>query len=151
MSEEFIEAPGSDDIQSAELRNFLDIWEGLRRGEGTPLSKDFLLTDFAKHLPFMIQNDFDARTGRFFVRFLGSGYADGVGADYTNRFVDEIPRTDSLLERSRWLVENRKPYLILGTRVTWTPKDFKYISAIACPLFDEEECVSSVLFRIEVS
>lgn len=116
-----------------------------------PKIKDFSLTDFAPHLPTMIQNDFDRATGRFFVRFVGSGYADGVGADYTNSFVDEIPDTESLLTRSRWLVENREPYLVLNARVVWSPKDYKYTSAIACPLFDEKERVASLLFRIEFS
>lgn len=64
----------------------------------------------------MVQSDYDAETGRFHVRYYGSGYADGVGADYTNRFVDEIPGAEALLARSMWLVENKQPYLCYTTR-----------------------------------
>lgn len=151
MSEQFIEDPGIDVVESATLRDFFGMWLDPKTSTGMPRAKDFSLTDFAPHLPFMIQNDFDAATGRFSVRFVGSSYAKGVGADYTNRFVDEIPDTEDLLVRSRWLVENKKPYLVLNTRIIWSPKDFKYADSIACPLFDEKGSVSGLLFRIEFS
>ena len=149
MSGEFIENPQIDNIESSALRDFFGTWLGQFNEGGLPLSKDFHLTLFAQHLPFIVQSNYDSKAGRFFVKYYGSQYGEGVGADYTNQFVDEIPDAEGLLERSMWLVENRQPYLLLRNKVTWSPKNFRHYNAIACPLFDDEKNVSSIIFRIE--
>ncbi len=149
MAGELIENPQIGDIESAALRDFFEIWTSQFSQGELPKSRNFSLTVFAQHLPLMVQSDYDAKAGRFFVKYYGSQYGEGVGADYTNRFVDEIPDAQDLLARSMRLVESKQPYLLLENKVTWSPKNFRHYSAIACPLFDDMKDVSSILFRIE--
>lgn len=149
MSSEFIQNPQSDDITSSALRDFFDIWHDLYHEGALAESQSFQLIDFGYHLPFMVQHKYAADSQRFLVKFYGSGYVDGGGTDHTGRFVDEIPRAESLLARCKWIVENRQPYLSLNNEITWSSMKFKHYDAIACPLFDDTKRVSSLLFRIE--
>ena len=151
MSEDFIEDPQIDDIDSPALRDFYKLWHTLCAEHGSPGRGDFSLTLFAEHLPYMAINDYDRDTGRFFVRLFGSGYVDGTGADLTNKFIDEIPNTEALLARYAWLVENKRPYLSRGNRLDWASKDYRNYNVLACPLFDDLGDVTTLMFRIEFS
>lgn len=145
----FIQNPKADSIDIPALRDFFDIWLGLSSEEGLPKSKDLQLTVFGHHLPLMVQSEYDVGTGRFRVKYYGSGYSDGVGADHTNRYLDEISKTGDLLSRCKWLVENKQPYASLYNEVAWSPNKYRHYNVIACPLFDDQDRVSGVLFRIE--
>ncbi len=151
MSEDFIEDPKIDEIKSPVLRDFFRIWQSLCEEHGSPGREDFSLTLFAEHLPYMAINDYDRDTGRFFVRLYGSGYVDGTGADLTNKFIDEIPNTEGLLARYARLVENKRPYLARGNRLDWSSKNYRNYNVIACPLFDDQGDVTTLMFRIEFS
>lgn len=151
MSEYFLENPQIDDIDSPVLRDFFTIWLSLCQERGPPGREDFSLTLFAAHLPYMALNDFQKDTGRFFVRLFGSGYVNGIGSDLTNRFVDEIPKTEDLLERYMWLVENKQPYLCRNSELVWSPKDYQTYDVLACPLLDDQGDVATLMFRIEFS
>lgn len=151
MSEDFIEDPKIGDIESPALRDFFSIWQTLCEEHGSPARADFSLTLFAEHLPHMAINEYDRDTGRFFVRLFGSGYVNGIGADLTNKFVDEIPNTEGLLARYAWLVENKRPYLSRDNRLDWSSKNYRNYNVLACPLFDDLGDVTTLMFRIEFS
>lgn len=151
MSDKLIENPGLADIQNPELRSFFELWLGLQKEHDLPRLRDFSLTLFAEHLPFMALNDYSPETGRFFVRLFGSAYVDGIGRDLTRCFVDEIKNTEALLERYRWIVKEKKPYLSLNNPLFASPKDFISYDVLACPLFDDEGNVATLMFRIEFS
>lgn len=149
LSSVFIENPQPEDITSSVMSDFFDKWHGLHCEGGLPGDQSIQLTDFGYHLPFMVQHKYETDSQRFLVKFYGSGYVDGGGTDHTGRFVDEIPRAESLLARCMWVVENKQPYLSLNNEVVWSSKKFKYYNVLGCPLFDDSKRVSGLLFRIE--
>lgn len=151
MPDKFVENPDLVDIQSPELRVFFELWLGLQKEHDLPRLGDFSLTLFAEHLPLMALNDYNPETGRFFVRLFGSAYVDGIGRDLTRCFVDEIKNTEALLERYRWIVKEKKPYLSLNNPLFASPKAFISYDVLACPLFDDEGNVATLMFRIEFS
>lgn len=146
---EFIQNPQIDEIENEVLRDFFRIWLTLREGPGTPRFEVFSLTLFEEHLPFIVMMDYHREADRFMIRFSGSHYVDGFGADNTGRFIDELPNTDALIGRFQRLVQTRKPYLVTRTLLTWSPKDYRFFDAIGCPIFDDNENVVSLLFRVE--
>lgn len=83
------------------------------------------------------------------IRYSGSHYVDGFGADNTNRFIDELENTEALIARFQGLVQSKRPYMVTGTQLTWSPKDYRFFDAIVCPLFDDAGNVSSLLSRVE--
>lgn len=149
MSDKIVENPSAQDIESPALRGFFDLWQRLQTEHHRPRLKDFSLTDFAAHLPHMALNDFDPETGRFHVRLFGSSYVDGIGEDLTGRYVDEVDNTSELLKRYRWLVANKQAYLSLDNNLDWSQNDFQIYNVLACPLFDADENVATLMFRIE--
>lgn len=149
MPEEFVRNPKIADIQTPGLRDFFDIWINLHSDEGLPKSKNFPLTVFEHHLPYVILIDYDAATARFLIKYFGSSYADGIGQDFTNHFMNDVPDTDHLITRSSWLVDNKQPYLARHIKIIWSPKNYRTCSAIACPLFGDAGNVSSIVYRIE--
>lgn len=149
MSEEFIPNPQIGDIQSPVLRDFFCVWTDLHSDESLPKSKNFPLTVFEHHLPFVILIDYDAATARFLIKYFGSGYADGIGQDFTNQVMNDVPDADRLVTRSIWLVGSKQPYLVQNIKIIWSPKNYRTCSAIACPLFDDAGNVSSIVYRVE--
>lgn len=146
-----IENPQFEDIPTTPLRDVFALWSELKRDQGLPRAKEFPLTSFAEHLPFMSLNDFDPKTGRFRVRFFGSSYVEGVGEDFTGRYIDDMTNTQGLIERFMWLVQNKQPYVLLDNPLSWSPKNFKHYNIIGCPLFDDEGNVVCVMVRTEFS
>lgn len=151
MHTTFFENPSIESIQSTALKDFYRRWLALSQEPFPPRNEIFSIADFGEHIPFMAINDYNKSNNRFHVRFFGSGYVDGCGQDFTNRYVDEIDNTDELMGRYMWSVQNKMPYLSLANRLDWSPNDFKSYDILACPLFDEVEDVSALLFRIEFS
>lgn len=149
MPHRLVENPGLADIQNPELRDFFELWLGLQQEHDLPRLRDFSMTLFAEHVPLMALNDYDPETGRFFVRLYGSGYVDGTGQDLTRRFVDDIENTEALLERYSWMVKEKQPYLSLDNSLFGSPKAFSSYDVLACPLFDDEGNVTTLMFRIE--
>jgi hypothetical protein len=149
MPDKIIEDPSLEDIASPVLADFFSLWQAIQGEHHRPRLKDFSLTDFAAHLPHMALNDYDRKTGRFHVRLFGSSYVDGIGGDLTGAFVDEVPNTEVLLKRYRRLVESKQAYLSLDNDLSWSPNDFQKYSVLACPLFDADENVATLMFRIE--
>jgi hypothetical protein len=149
MSSKFIKDPETKDFPSSALRDFFDIWRGLGEEHGLLQKKQFSLTVFAEHLPLMAINDFDPETGLFYVKYFGSEYAHGVGKDFTNSFASDAPNSERMVARFLWLTENKLPYLSLGNRLIWSPKNYKTYNVLACPLFDDRGNVTSLMFRVE--
>lgn len=149
MPSKLVENPGLDDIQNPGLRNFFELWLGLQKEHDLPRLRDFSLTLFAEHVPLMALNDYDRETGRFFVRLFGSSYVDGIGEDLTRRFVDEIENTEGLVQRYQQMVKTKQPYLSLDNPIFASPKAFVSYDVLACPLFDDEGNVVTLMFRID--
>jgi hypothetical protein len=145
----YIDNPKTDDIKSPVLRDFFEIWLSLHNGKERPKRRHLSMTRFGNHLPFMVQHGYNEEDRRFQVKYFGSAYADGVGADHTNRYIDEISGSEGLLHRCKQLVEGKVPYLSLNNPVVWSPNTFKQYHVLACPLFNENAAVSSIVFRIE--
>lgn len=149
LSEKFVPEPQLDDIQSPALRDFFGIWLELHDNGGPPKSKNFPLTVFEQHLPYVIQIDCDQANDHYLIKYFGSGYAEGIGQDFTNKFMNDVPETKPLLARSRWLVANKQSYLVQNVKIVWSPKNYRRCSAIACPLVDDAGHVSGIVYRVE--
>lgn len=149
LSGEFIENPQAENVENKLLGDFLQTWLSLRGNYQLPEVEYFSLIQFEEHLPFIVLMDYHRDTDRFMIRFSGSHYVDGFGADNTGRFIDELTNTETLTARFHWLIKNKKPYWVTGTKLTWSPKDYRFFDAIVCPLFDDEGNVSSLLSRVD--
>lgn len=132
-------------IKNPTLLNFFEIWMDLS-GKELPRQRDANLEIFGQHVRNMLRGDFNREVGRFRISFIGSQNSRNIGADYTGQFADEMSGTSTLMLRTKRLIETRKPYMVSNVQLTWGPRDFQFYDVLACPLFDKDDRVSSVLY-----
>lgn len=148
MPEIFIEDPSLNDIPFAPLRDVYDIWRGMMDTHGLAQRKHFTPQVLKDHLPFLVFVDHEADTGRFRVRLIGTSYTEAIGFETTGMYVDEMPNTEEMQTRYRWLVDTAKPYYAYLDQMTWAGQDYRHYAVIGCPLFDDAGRVNMILFRV---
>jgi hypothetical protein len=146
--ERIVKDPRDGDIDNPVLLEFFKHWQSLDPIRKQPRKRDLNLAELYQHVPYIFVNDFDPLKNRFFTRFVGSGYVNEVGVDFTGKFADEVENTEKLRSRMMIIVESKRPYLVNNMRILWNSKDFKSYHSIGCPLFDDNGEVSALIFRL---
>lgn len=139
-----------DPIKTPNLRRIYAYWNNVRGPRALPAWRDF----DAQHLSFIVSNmlliEVHDAPQRFRFRLHGPQLAWRIGYDMTGKLVDEIPHPQNravLLERCRWLVANRRPYLGHGERVV-AGREIPY-EVVWLPLADDGHTIDFLLGALE--
>ena len=82
---------------------------------------------------------------------IGTGIVAETGQDTTGAFLDEMPNTESIVERATWIVANRKPVYVDNQPINWTSMDFKTYSALGVPLATDGKTVDKIIYQMAFS
>lgn len=139
-----------DQIKTPSLRKIYGLWNNVRGARELPAWRDF----DARHLSFIISNmlliEVHYQPLRFRFRMHGLELAWRIGYDMTGKLVEEIPHPQNravLLERCRWLVSNRRPYVGRSQRVV-AGRQIPY-EVVWLPLSDDGQTIDLLLGALE--
>ncbi len=146
----FLKIFDEDDLHSDYARVIYRWWQGYVSREGClPPRSDFNPFEYPKCLPGIVLQQVEHDPFRIKDTVLGSQIVFKSGVDTTGKYLDEVDGSERLLTRLRWLVENRKPYLIKNEKLLWGVKDFTRYSSVALPLSNEGEEVNHILHYMD--
>ena len=145
----------SEEIQCGPLKRFYSLWHDKLEELGVlPARADFDPIEIpVEILPYLTLFDVirsDQRI-RFQIRLVGTGIVAETGQDTTGLYLDELPNTESIIERAAWIVENRKPVYVSGLPINWTSMDFKTYSALGAPLAADGKTVDKIFYQMAFS
>lgn len=138
------------DIENPVLQDFFGIWQSLS-ADGFPRARDADLEVFGGHVRHMFRGDFDQQDRRFMVKFVGSDNSVNIGTDHTGKFADKIAGADTVAKRTTRVLETGKPYIAMNVEMKWGSRDNRFYDVLACPLFDDENRVCSILYLNDFS
>lgn len=89
---------------------------------------------------------FDVERERFRIRLVGTGIVEALGMDTTGRHLDELPNTQALQDRARWVVAHAKPYFISDLTMVWDQDRYGRYSVLCAPLATDGAEVDKLLY-----
>ncbi|GIX18230.1 MAG: hypothetical protein KatS3mg119_2416 [Rhodothalassiaceae bacterium] len=163
MSEEdhrsFRRDPGVAALQPVD-ENTLVPWEGGRllhawwfRARGAremPARSDFEPRVMGRHLAGITLHDVLPEEPRFRVRLVGSDFVEVLGYDPTGMWVADLPGGAPLVERYRWMVANRRPYMALDLPLRWANRDYDSYSTLVMPLSSDGREIDMLIAHVDV-
>ncbi|WP_282610385.1 PAS domain-containing protein [Pelagibius sp. Alg239-R121] len=145
----------TEEILCESLRCFYTLWLDKHGPNGAlPARADFDPIEIpANILPYLTIFDVIRSDDglRFHIRLAGTGVVDEIGRDTTGLFLDNLPNTESIIERAEWIVENRKPVYVTDLPISWTSVDFKTYDALGVPLASDGKTVDKVFYQMSFS
>jgi hypothetical protein len=126
-------------------------WRAPDRHGVPPRREDFDPIEFPRALGNITIFDVERDPWRFRVRIVGTRIVEDTGRDTTGVYLDELESAELIAARARWAAENRRPYLVLLTPVTWTSLKFRHYSTLALPLVDDTGGTCMILYYMSFS
>jgi len=148
MAEKFIANPTMDQIPFESLQDIYRLWQKAGEEFGYAERKHFTPKMLKEHLPYLTLIDHECDSGRFKVRLIGTHYTEAIGFESTGMYIDELPNTETMLERYNWLVREKAPYYAYVDQMRWADRDYRHYAVLGCPLFDVDKNVNMILFRV---
>ena len=121
-------------------------WHAADKHAVPPRRDDFDPVDVPRALPGITIFEVESDPWRFRVRIVGTRIVEDTGRDTTGVYLDELEKTEPIIARARWAAENRRPYFMPQSPVTWTSLKFRHYSALALPLVDDEGRTCMILY-----
>jgi len=143
----------ADDLPLASHKKLFNYWKKIKGTKKMPSRADFNPMFVPDVLPSIILTDVHQEPLRFKIRLMGTEIRTVAGADMTGSWVDETPQTEEIIERYKWLIENKKPYFNMD-KIQFelrdfinlhAVKDFTHYQAITLPFSDDDENVNIIL------
>ncbi len=126
-------------------------WFRARGDRAMPARRDFSPRVMGRHLAGVGLYDVTwphADRPHFRVRLVGSGITDVLGRDPTGFSAGEVPNVSRLIERFRWAVRERRPYMCVDLPLAWANKDFRSYSTLVMPLSDDGRRVNMLIAHL---
>jgi hypothetical protein len=80
------------------------------------------------------------------IRLIGTHVVEATGMEVTGKYMDELPNTQSVIERSKWIIMNCEPMACIGLPLSWSPFDYKHYDVLSMPLIDDNSKVAMILY-----
>ena len=144
------------DIQESDLpderaRQLWRWWHASDKHGVPPRREDFDPVEVPRALGNITIFDVEQDPWRFRVRIVGTRIVEETGRDTTGVYLDQLENAESIGARARWAAENRQPYFMPLSPVTWTSLKFKHYSALALPLVDDAGRTCMILYYMSFS
>lgn len=126
-------------LEAPVLRDLLDYWQGLRRGDAFPGRADIVPSRIKPILPFVMLVDAVGPPRRFRWRLLGTAITQIMDRDSTGQWFDELYPPEVLarmIEIYSLAIERRCPVRYTGT-FDLAGKDHITFESLHLPLADE--------------
>jgi hypothetical protein len=137
--------PTPDDLPDGGLRAALAHWLDAKGGADLPPQAAIdplrLPRMLLPHYCIMVFEEPDLRIR---IKLVGTAIRQAVGENATGRFTDEIPGTERMTERLHKCRTMRQPYFS-RSRMTWSPNDYKHVSALILPFAAPDGAVHRIL------
>jgi len=134
----------TDDFNSPLHVELYTYWLKKKGDRIMPARSDINPVDLPNLLPYVMLLDVEKSPLRFRIRLAGSEIVNIGGMKLTGSWVDEGPHTENIIQRSTWIVENKRPYYTIDV-VAWASKDYKNYTALALPLSSDGKNVDMIL------
>jgi hypothetical protein len=135
----------SEDLTDPKLRELHAIWLEKCEAGRLPSRADFDPVELPPALLPWI-TIFDIEGERLRIRLVGTGIVQALGMDNTGRYVDELPNTEMLHARARWVVENAKPFYVTDMTMVWDEERWGRYSVLCAPLATDGIHVDKLLY-----
>ncbi|WP_321397594.1 PAS domain-containing protein [Emcibacter sp.] len=130
---------------NAKIHHILyDHWNDIRGDKPLPSRADFNPAAVAPALPYIFVLEVHKEPMRFKFRLTGTETVEVMGVNAMGHWIDEFPHTEEIIDRYKWLVENRRPYYN-SDRLHWAVKDFHHYTALTLPFSDDGENVNILI------
>ncbi len=122
------------------------LWDSKKAGRKACSRKDLTPREMMKQLPLISIHDVATDPFRLKIRLMGTQFVDAIGMDLTGWFVDEVDKTQHVLERAQWVVSMCEPFVCIGLNLIWSPHDYKHYDSLVLPLTDDQGDVNMILY-----
>ena len=136
------------DIPSETVASIYAYWRGKMVGGKLPTRKDINPAELASLLPHVNLLDVEHTPLRFKARLMGSETVRAYDYDMTGEYFESLPNIEEALAEFRWLVENKRPYLIIND-LAWSDQARLHSKQIALPLSSDGETVDMIMFGVD--
>ena len=126
-------------------------WHASNEHGVPPRRQDFDPTKVPHALSGITIFDVERDPWRFRVRIVGTRIVEETGRDTTGVYLDQLENTELIIARARWAAENRRPYFVPLSPVTWTSLNFRNYSTVALPLVDDAGRTCMILYYMSFS
>ncbi len=123
-------------------------WFDARGDRAMPARRDFSPRVMGRHLSGMVLHEVEEGNPVFRVRLAGNDLIEAMRRNPTGLAMHEIPNGGPLLERYRWAVRERRPYMCLDLPLAWANKDFRSYSTLVMPLSDDGRRVDMLIAHV---
>ena len=139
------------DLPDESARQLWRWWQASAERGAPPRREDFEPTEVPQALPGITIFDVERDPLRFRVRIVGTRIAEATGRDTTGVYLDQLENAEAIIARARWAAENRHPYFVPLSPVTWTSKKFRHYATLALPLVDDAGRTCMILYYMSFS
>ncbi|UTW56786.1 PAS domain-containing protein [Kordiimonas sp. SCSIO 12610] len=123
-----------------------ELWHSKKNNRAACSRQDLTPRDMIKQLPLISLHDIERDPFRLKVRLMGTQFAAAIGMDATDKYVDELDKTQDVIHRAQWVAENCEPILCIGLELVWSPFDYKKYDSLVLPLINDEQSVDMILY-----
>ena len=147
-TEEFIPDPSIEVISNPGGRFLLNLWSEKCVGDNLPSRSDFHPTEMRHQLPYIMLVDLPEDPAQASVRLVGTGIVEATGREMTGGRLSEVRGAATLLERVKWIVENKRPYLTRNVPLFWVHRDYISYDGLGLPLAADGVTVNMLIVFI---
>lgn len=139
----------SASVEHPVLEALFRFWSTKKTALGhLPSRRDISPSEIKKLLPHIAIADVIDGGEDFCFRVCGTMITEGAGIELTGKSWQSFSGTESIIARSRQLVETAEPYYAVNQRAHWAPKDFQHYTVLALPLASDGKTVDMVLYGL---
>lgn len=149
-----VQSIATADAIAPELKALYAYWTALCGPRFAPARAEIAPRNIVGLLPWTHLHDVIDGGKSFRVRLVGASLSESVGANYTDRIVDDS--SSDLLGRRlvsgmRRVIETRKPIRIVAARLAGENPSIKSTETLALPLSDDGETIDKILCCVILS
>jgi hypothetical protein len=125
-------------------KDLFDYWNSIRGDRAMPSRQDFNPVDIPHVLPILVMSEVHYDPLRFKIRLWGTENVKFSGKDLTGLWFHEQDYASEVEKRYCWIIENRKPYLVLAD-MDWSIRDYNKYTALVLPFSSDGEKIDIIL------
>jgi hypothetical protein len=135
-----------DDIPWDHGKKLFTYWNKIRGERSMPRRKDFNPMDVPQMLPNILLIEFpdgDIEKAKF--RLVGTNLVRDFGQDITGQSINDLENNEIMMSRVRWLIENKKPYLVINSPLLWATNSYKQYCLLGLPLSNDGKKINIMI------
>lgn len=101
-----------------------------------------------RHLGGMVLHDVEPGRTEFRIRLVGNDLVEVMRHNPSGLEMRKVPNSAPLIERYRWVVRERRPYMCLDLPLAWANKEYRSYSTLVMPLSDDGERVDMLIAHV---